>query len=228
VYFVDQHAKPELLVQYLREQAAKRALVFTRTKHGADRVTRDLERDGFDAAVIHGNKSQNARQKALNGFRDGSVRILVATDIAARGIDVPGISHVVNYELPDEAESYVHRIGRTGRNGADGIAITLCDPGENAKLRQVERIIRMKLNVTADHLGQPDPKAEPRNNDRGPMEAANDRNGHRNGNNRPRGEQKPRNGFGKKPFQGKPGDERKPFRGKRRSFGSGKPASRAA
>ncbi|NGO53372.1 DEAD/DEAH box helicase [Allomesorhizobium camelthorni] len=216
--------KRQVLSAMLADEAMRSVIVFTRTKHGADRVTRDLERDGFDAAVIHGNKSQNARQKALNGFRDGSVRILVATDIAARGIDVPGISHVVNYELPDEAESYVHRIGRTGRNGADGIAVTLCDPGENAKLRQVERIIRMKLDVTADHLGQPDPKAEPRSNDRAPREAANDR----NGNNRPRGEQKPRNGFGKKPFQGKPGDERKPFRGKRRSFGSGKPASRAA
>ena len=101
-----------------------RALVFTRTKHGADRVVRDLERDGFEAAVIHGNKSQNARQNALNGFRNGTVRILVATDIAARGIDVPGISHVVNFDLPDEAESYVHRVGRTGRNGADGTAIT--------------------------------------------------------------------------------------------------------
>jgi ATP-dependent RNA helicase RhlE len=216
--------KRQVLSAMLADEAMRSVIVFTRTKHGADRVTRDLERDGFDAAVIHGNKSQNARQKALNGFRDGSVRILVATDIAARGIDVPGISHVVNYELPDEAESYVHRIGRTGRNGADGIAVTLCDPGENAKLRQVERIIRMKLDVTADHLGQPDPKAEPRSNDRAPREAANDR----NGNNRPRGEQKPRNGFGKKPFQGKPGEERKPFRGKRRSFGSGKPASRAA
>jgi ATP-dependent RNA helicase RhlE len=216
--------KRQVLSAMLADETMRSVIVFTRTKHGADRVTRDLEHDGFDAAVIHGNKSQNARQKALNGFRDGSVRILVATDIAARGIDVPGISHVVNYELPDEAESYVHRIGRTGRNGADGIAVTLCDPGENAKLRQVERIIRMKLTVTADHLGQPDPKAEPRSNDRPPREAANDR----NGNNRPRGEQKPRNGFGKKPFHGKPGDERKPFRGKRRSFGSGKPASRAA
>jgi ATP-dependent RNA helicase RhlE len=85
--------------------------------------------------VIHGNKSQNARQNALNGFREGKVRILVATDIAARGIDVPGISHVVNFDLPDEAESYVHRIGRTGRNGADGIAVTLCDPSEASKLR---------------------------------------------------------------------------------------------
>jgi ATP-dependent RNA helicase RhlE len=217
--------KRKILSEMLADDEMRSVIVFARTKHGADRVTRDLERDGFNAAVIHGNKSQNARQRALNGFRDGSVRILVATDIAARGIDVPGISHVVNFDLPDEAESYVHRIGRTGRNGADGIAITLCDPGENAKLRQVEKIIRMKLPVTADHLGQPDPKSEPRNNDRPQREAANDRNGN---NNRPRNEQKPRNGFGKKPFQGKPGGEQKPFRGKRRSFGSGRAAPRAA
>ena len=150
-------------------------IVFSRTKHGADRVVRDLERDGFNAAVIHGNKSQNARQKALNGFRDGSVRILVATDIAARGIDVPGISHVVNFDLPDEAESYVHRIGRTGRNGADGIAITLCDPSENSKLRAVERIIRMKLPVTVDHTGQPDPARDPNERNERIREPANDR-----------------------------------------------------
>ena len=149
--------KRKILSDMLADEAMKSVIVFARTKHGADRVVRDLERDGFDAAVIHGNKSQNARQKALNGFRDGSVRILVATDIAARGIDVPGISHVVNFDLPDEAESYVHRIGRTGRNGADGIAITLVDPSENSKLRQVEKIIRMKLAVAADHLGEPDP-----------------------------------------------------------------------
>ena len=123
--------KRQVLSTMLADPAMNSVIIFARTKHGADRVTRDLERDGFNAAVIHGNKSQNARQKALNGFRDGSVRILVATDIAARGIDVPGISHVVNFDLPDEAESYVHRIGRTGRNGADGVAITLCDPSEN-------------------------------------------------------------------------------------------------
>ena len=127
--------KRKVLSDMLADEAMSSVIVFARTKHGADRVVRDLERDGFNAAVIHGNKSQNARQKALNGFRDGSVRILVATDIAARGIDVPGISHVVNFDLPDEAESYVHRIGRTGRNGADGIAITLCDPAEGAKLQ---------------------------------------------------------------------------------------------
>jgi ATP-dependent RNA helicase RhlE len=149
--------KRKLLSDMLADPAMSRVIVFARTKHGADRVTRDLGRDGHEAAVIHGNKSQNARQKALGGFRDGSVRILVATDIAARGIDVPGVSHVVNFDLPDEAESYVHRIGRTGRNGASGIAITLVDPSENAKLRQVERVIRMKLPVAADHLGEPDP-----------------------------------------------------------------------
>jgi ATP-dependent RNA helicase RhlE len=149
--------KRKVLSDMLADTAMSSVIVFARTKHGADRVVRDLERDGFNAAVIHGNKSQNARQKALNGFRDGSVRILVATDIAARGIDVPGISHVVNFDLPDEAESYVHRIGRTGRNGADGIAVTLVDPSETSKLRQVERIIRMKLPVTADHLGESDP-----------------------------------------------------------------------
>ncbi|MBX3570193.1 MAG: DEAD/DEAH box helicase, partial [Rhizobiaceae bacterium] len=110
--------KRKVLADMLADPAIRSTLIFARTKHGADRVVRDLERDGFNAAVIHGNKSQNARQKALNGFRDGSVRILVATDIAARGIDVPGISHVINFDLPDEAESYVHRIGRTGRNGA--------------------------------------------------------------------------------------------------------------
>ncbi|MCB1468879.1 MAG: DEAD/DEAH box helicase, partial [Rhizobiaceae bacterium] len=150
--------KRQVLSRMLADPAMSSVIVFSRTKHGADRITRDLERDGFKAAVIHGNKSQNARQTALNGFKAGSVRILVATDIAARGIDVPGISHVVNFDLPDEAESYVHRIGRTGRNGASGSAITMVDPSENSKLRAVERIIRMKLPVAADHLGEADPQ----------------------------------------------------------------------
>ena len=217
--------KRQVLSAMLADEAMKSVIVFSRTKHGADRVVRDLERDGFNAAVIHGNKSQNARQKALNGFRDGSVRILVATDIAARGIDVPGISHVVNFDLPDEAESYVHRIGRTGRNGADGIAITLCDPSENAKLRAVERIIRMKLPITVDHTGQPDPQRDPRDREQKKFEPANDRNGQRNGN-RPRGDQKPRESS-KSAFSTKPGGDRKPSNGKRR-FGGRKPATRAA
>ncbi|MEP1517307.1 MAG: DEAD/DEAH box helicase [Nitratireductor sp.] len=154
--------KRVVLTQLLAEPAMKSVIVFSRTKHGADKVTRQLEQDGISAAVIHGNKSQNARQKALNGFRGGDVRVLVATDIAARGIDVPGITHVVNYDLPDEAETYVHRIGRTGRNGADGIAITLCAPDERAKLRAVERLARTRLEVMADHTGEPDPAPQPR------------------------------------------------------------------
>lgn len=220
--------KRKILSDMLSDEAMRSVLIFARTKHGADRVTKDLARDGFEAAVIHGNKSQNARQAALNGFRNGKVRILVATDIAARGIDVPGISHVVNFDLPDEAESYVHRIGRTGRNGADGIAITLCDPAESSKLRQVERIIRMKLPVAASHLDQPDPvrpkgeAAEPR------REAANDAGERRDA---PRGN-KPRR-FGNKPsgnkqgFSGKPGGK-KPFRGRKRPQGGRRPTERAA
>jgi ATP-dependent RNA helicase RhlE len=233
--------KRKVLSDMLADEAMSSVIVFSRTKHGADRVVRDLERDGFNAAVIHGNKSQNARQKALNGFRDGSVRILVATDIAARGIDVPGISHVVNFDLPDEAESYVHRIGRTGRNGADGIAITLCDPTENAKLRAVERVIRMKLPITVDHTGQPDPQRNPAEARERAAEEARDRAGdHRDRG--PGGTRKPRQGFGHKqhtgkpeggrpeggrPHAGKPGGN-KPFRGKRRSFGSGGKPARAA
>ncbi|MET3659888.1 DEAD/DEAH box helicase [Aquamicrobium ahrensii] len=235
--------KRQILSKMLADEAMRSVIVFARTKHGADRVTRDLERDGFEAAVIHGNKSQNARQKALNGFRDGSVRILVATDIAARGIDVPGISHVVNFDLPDEAESYVHRIGRTGRNGQDGAAITMVDPAENAKLRQVERIIRMKLPVLADHLNEPDPQAQPRQHsaDRKP-EAANDREPRRDGKRAPSGERaskpagKSRTGananrhWPEKANSPRPTGERTPDGAKPRKFRrrTRKPAARAA
>ncbi|MBZ9794219.1 DEAD/DEAH box helicase [Mesorhizobium sp. ES1-4] len=237
VVFARTKQKRQVLSTMLADEAMKSVIIFSRTKHGADRVTKDLDRDGFKAAVIHGNKSQNARQKALNDFRDGSVRILVATDIAARGIDVPGISHVVNFDLPDEAESYVHRIGRTGRNGKDGIAITLCDPSENSKLRQVERIIRTKLPIIADHLGSPDPARNPaeKNERFEPANDRSDRNGRRDGR-RPGGEKKPNNGFGKKRFGDKPAfaGERKPegtksFKGNnKRRFGGRRPAARAA
>lgn len=156
---VNQAEKQALLTLRLRagfaDGSIDRALVFTRTKHGADRVVRHLKTANIDAAAIHGNKSQGQRTAAIKGFRSGEVPVLVATDIAARGIDVPGISHVVNYDLPDEAESYVHRIGRTGRNGASGEAITLCDPAEMSRLRQVERLIRQKLAVTRDVTGVP-------------------------------------------------------------------------
>jgi ATP-dependent RNA helicase RhlE len=146
VYTVPTKDKKKALSSLLTNPKLETVIVFTRTKHGADAVTRTLEKDGYSVAAIHGNKSQNARQRALNGFKDRSVRVLIATDIAARGIDVPGISHVINYDLPDEPESYVHRIGRTGRNGASGAAITLYDGGtEHAKLKAVERVIRNKL-----------------------------------------------------------------------------------
>ena len=127
---VDRGAKPGALVELLAEEKPSRVLVFTRTKHGADKVVRDLARAGIDAGAIHGNKSQGQRERALQAFRDGEAPILVATDIAARGIDVPGVSHVVNYDLPNVPEAYVHRIGRTARAGAEGIAISLCDGDE--------------------------------------------------------------------------------------------------
>ncbi|RYE07463.1 MAG: DEAD/DEAH box helicase [Hyphomicrobiales bacterium] len=142
--------KRDELNKLLADPALERVIIFSRTKHGADRVTKNLAIDGHEAAAIHGNKSQNARQAALKGFASGKVRILVATDIAARGIDVPNITHVINYELPDDAENYVHRIGRTARNGASGFAITLCDGTERGKLRDVERLIRKTLPTTGE------------------------------------------------------------------------------
>jgi len=150
---VDRGSKPAVLVDLLQREAVDRALVFTRTKHGADKVVRGLLRAGIDAAAIHGNKSQNQRERALAAFRNGEVRTLVATDIAARGIDVDGISHVVNFDLPNVPETYVHRIGRTARAGAGGIAISLCDREEAAFLRDIEKLIGISI-ATSDGPGQ--------------------------------------------------------------------------
>jgi ATP-dependent RNA helicase RhlE len=147
VIFVDTAAKSALLTDLLRDDAISRALVFARTKHGANRIATRLQRDKIDAAAIHGNKSQAARQRALDGFRKGQVRVLVATDIAARGIDVEGITHVINFDVPNEPESYVHRIGRTARAGASGVALSLCDTGERAYLRDIEKLTRQRLTV---------------------------------------------------------------------------------
>ncbi len=147
VYHVPSADKKGLLVTLLADRALERVLVFTRTKHGANRLVDHLKTYGTDAAVIHGNKSQSAREKALEGFRDGDVRVLVATDIAARGIDIDGISHVVNFDLPNLPESYVHRIGRTARAGATGIAIAMCAPDERAFLSDIEKAIRMRIPV---------------------------------------------------------------------------------
>src|SRR5439155_22650685 len=144
----DRAGKAELLAEVLRAEPIDRVLVFTRTKHGADKVVRALAKSGLDAAAIHGNKSQGQRERVLAAFRTGSVRTLIATDIAARGIEVEGISHVVNYDMPNIPESYVHRIGRTARAGADGIAISFCDAEERSFLRDIEKLIRMSIPAT--------------------------------------------------------------------------------
>jgi ATP-dependent RNA helicase RhlE len=147
VVFVENNHKRQVLTQLLREREVTRAIVFTRTKHGANRVAEQLDRAGIAAEAIHGNKSQNARQRALENFKNGTAWVLVATDIAARGIDIDGVSHVFNFELPHEPESYVHRIGRTGRAGASGIATSLCDSSERSRLRAIEKLIRRPINV---------------------------------------------------------------------------------
>jgi ATP-dependent RNA helicase RhlE len=157
VIFVAKAAKRNLLERLLRDDKVERAIVFTRTKHGANRLSHQLERAGIDAAAIHGNKSQGARERALAGFRDGTTRVLVATDVAARGIDVEGISHVFNFDLPNVAESYVHRIGRTGRAGATGHAVSFCDDEERSLLADIERFIRRKLPVTAGPASSTEP-----------------------------------------------------------------------
>ncbi len=147
VILVESAGKRAVLAELFADPALARTLVFTRTKHGADKVTRHLEAAGIAAAAIHGNKNQNQRERALAAFKEGRVRALVATDIAARGIDVDAVTHVVNYELPNVPESYVHRIGRTARAGAEGIAISLCDHEERAYLRDIERLIRQSIPV---------------------------------------------------------------------------------
>ena len=155
VLLVDKASKPGLLAEILQNEPIDRAIVFTRTKHGADKVVRQLAQKGLEAEAIHGNKSQNQRERALAAFRVGRIKTLIATDIAARGIDVDGITHVINYDLPNVPDSYVHRIGRTARAGADGVAISFCDNEERAYLRDIEKTIRMKLPSTDKRAGKP-------------------------------------------------------------------------
>jgi superfamily II DNA/RNA helicase len=164
---VDHAAKPAFLAQLLKQEPVDRALVFTRTKHGADKVVKGLVRAGIPADAIHGNKSQNHRERVLAAFRAGEIRTLVATDIAARGIDVDGISHVVNFDMPNVPETYVHRIGRTARAGADGTAISLIAGAEEmGYLRDIERLIRIALpredSRTPGHREQAAPPAQQR------------------------------------------------------------------
>ena len=163
---MDKKNKKNLLIEVLKGETIDRALVFTRTKHGADKVTRDLSRAGIMAEAIHGNKSQNARQKALNNFKSRQTRVLVATDIAARGIDIDDLSHVINFELPNIPESYVHRIGRTGRAGANGSAIAFCDAEEKAFLNDIQRLIGRQIPETINEsyplLNNPIPAEAPK------------------------------------------------------------------
>ncbi|MGD1923997.1 MAG: DEAD/DEAH box helicase [Paracoccaceae bacterium] len=156
VHHVDMKSKRTLLENLLGDPDFNRVIVFTRTKHRANRVAEHLGQAGIDAAAIHGNKSQSARQNALKAFKSGSMRVLVATDIAARGIDIDSISHVINYELPNEPESYVHRIGRTARAGASGAAISFCDASERGYLGMIQKTIGMKIEVVGDGPVGPD------------------------------------------------------------------------
>ncbi|BDW97789.1 MAG: DEAD/DEAH box helicase [Thalassospira sp. Nap_22] len=149
--FVKRHDKTKLLVQLLKRDESERVLVFTKTKADADELSFQLRDEGIDSDAIHGDKQQRIRQKILRNFRNGSFPVLIATDVAARGIDVPGITHVVNYDLPQDAESYVHRIGRTGRGSAEGIAISFCEPRDIRLLRNIERLIKQDVNIDEDH-----------------------------------------------------------------------------
>ena len=151
VYFVGKNEKKDLLLYLLKNPNIESVLIFTRTKHGADKIAKLLTKEGIEAAAIHGNKSQNARQRALNSFKDHTLRVLIATDIAARGIDVDQLSHVINYELPNVPETYVHRIGRTGRAGNEGIAIAFCEPEELPYLKDIQKLIGIKIPVVSNH-----------------------------------------------------------------------------
>lgn len=151
LYYVDKTNKKSLLIDLLKKKDMHSVLIFARTKHGADRIAKDLTKQGFKTAAIHGDKSQNARQNALNDFKNGVIRSLVATDIAARGIDIDNLSHVINYEVPNQPETYVHRIGRTGRAAASGIAISFCDAEEREYIRDIEKLIGQKIPVIENH-----------------------------------------------------------------------------
>ncbi len=209
LYHVPASGKGALLAEVLSDPALAKVIVFMRTKHRANRIAEQLCKQGVDAEAIHGNKTQSARQRALKRFKAGDARVLVATDIAARGIDVDGITHVINFELPNEPESYVHRIGRTARAGASGVALSFCDPAERSYLRDIERLIKLRLTVIGDV----------------PAAAANDGPGkakpkaHANGRGKPNGRGKAKangqgrpnaNGAGKSRYKGKPANDGQP------------------
>ncbi|MDX1333896.1 MAG: C-terminal helicase domain-containing protein [Robiginitalea sp.] len=151
LYKTNKSSKNELLLHILEDPDLDQVLLFSRTKHGADRICRTLNKKRIRAAAIHGNKSQNQRQKALGEFKEGHVRVLVATDIASRGIDIDQLKYVVNFDIPNEPETYVHRIGRSGRAGEEGISISLCEPEENSYIQSIERLIDQEIQRVTDH-----------------------------------------------------------------------------
>jgi ATP-dependent RNA helicase RhlE len=150
LFFVEKNDKKKLLIHILNDKSIKSALIFSRTKHGADKITKDLVKAGIKTEAIHGNKSQNARQKALSNFKSGQIKALIATDIAARGIDIDELSHVINFELPNIPETYVHRIGRTGRAGSSGIAYSFCDEEEMEYLKDIQKLIGREIPIVED------------------------------------------------------------------------------
>ncbi|MDG2448093.1 MAG: helicase-related protein, partial [Saprospiraceae bacterium] len=151
LYYTNKKTKNDLLLHLLKNRDMDQVLLFSRTKHGADRITRNLKKHNIKSAAIHGDKAQNQRQKALKAFKDGGLRILVATDIAARGIDIQKLKYVINYDVPNEAETYVHRIGRSGRAGEEGVAISICEPEENEYVRDIEKLIKKKIKVIKEN-----------------------------------------------------------------------------
>ncbi|HMN51937.1 MAG TPA: DEAD/DEAH box helicase [Xanthobacteraceae bacterium] len=230
VIFIEKNGKNDLLAEVLKAEPIDRALVFTRTKHGADKVVKSLEKAGIASDAIHGNKSQNQRERALGAFRSGKVRVLIATDIAARGIDVDGVSHVFNFDLPNIPESYVHRIGRTARAGADGIAISFVANDERAFLRDIERLTKISIPTTDRRLNPS--LGEPKGENRGGRNNGQGRKRHRRGNNPHRGQRpQPQGEAGERPLhiaegqeprkeqRSEPRQPRPPFNGERKHEG---------
>ncbi|MGB3151336.1 MAG: DEAD/DEAH box helicase [Maribacter sp.] len=182
VYFVSKSYKPKLLIHLLEEKKDDSVLVFSRTKHGANKIVKKLAQADIKSAAIHGNKSQTARQKALGDFKDGKLKVLVATDIAARGIDVEELSLVVNYDLPNVSETYVHRIGRTGRANASGIALSFCDVDERPYLRDIEKLIKQEVPRMPEHPFMDDVPSESSTNSEKPIRNGNQQNKNQNRN----------------------------------------------
>ncbi len=223
VYFVDKKNKNSLLTHILNDKSIDRALVFARTKHGADKIAKEMTRCGINAQAIHGNKSQNARQNALNNFKSKLTRVLVATDIAARGIDIDELTHVINYELPNIPESYVHRIGRTGRAGASGIAIAFCDAEEKEYLRDIQKLIGKTIPEVSEHpypllinnyVKAPQPQRPPRSQNGG-----GNRNGSSSGRNENRGQSSRSNNSNRNENQGNSVAAKKPWYGEKKARG---------